>query len=675
MLFFRYIQAKMTDQERERVFLWIPVVFAAGIAVYFSLPFELSIWWSLVIIEAVIFLAYFWRHAPEKLAVLGWAAVFVLGFVNIQVRAYHLNTVPLLQQENVLYLRGYVERTGYNYRGRQYLILSHLQDFDGTPIAGKYRITPLSQSQKIKTGMCVETVASLRPLMLPNMPGTYQFNRKQFFDGLKGTGYTDVSVQPLDCASLGVHPGRFIPFVDGLRDRIVSRIYAVLNPDTAGIAAAVIAGERGKISKEQTQNYRDAGLAHFLAISGLHVGMIAGMMFLLVRWGVACIPAVALKYDTKKIAAGAAIVMSFVYLVISGWQISTQRAFIMTLLVMIGILVGRKAISMRMIAWAALVILILEPQVLISAGFQMSFAAVMMLVAFYEKYAGKWHRSQAGGRCMRWCGAVMFYLIGIVVADFIASMATLPFAVYHFNRISLYTSLANLAAGPVIGLWIMPCVLLSLLLMPFGLDKYVLLLTGQGIEIVNRITQTVAGLDNASYRVLSMPSWGLAVLVVGGLWLALWQSRWRHWGWILIVCGFASVWMVKIPDILVDHQAKTFAVRAKDGRLLILPNRGNYFTKQMWSEKLAQAPLDEKEKEKLRRIYKGQETDTNWIELVCDQEKCLYKNKAELTKKGGFMLEGRDYSTAGALAVYGIDGKPEVTTVKDVVGDRYWNRI
>ena len=386
-------------------------------------------------------------------------------------------------------------------------------------------------------------------------------------------------------------------------------------------------------------------------------------------------PPLALKYNTKKIAAVLAIIISFVYLLISGWQISAQRAFIMTFLVLIGVLCNRQAISMRMAAWAALIMLIIEPQILISAGFQMSFAAVIMLIAFYEKYA-KFFQVKTEKHFLKRCFYLVgIYLLGIVVADFIASMATLPFVIYHFNRISIYTSLANLLAGPIIGLWIMPCVLAVLISIPFGLEKYPLQFVGKGIDFLNEITDTVAHMDNASLQILSMPDWGLFLIVCGGLWLAIWQTKWRHWGWLLILIGYLSILMVEKPDVMTDELAKTFAVKNTSGQIVILPNRGNYFTKQMWYEKLAQVPTTDKNKQKIHEIYQGKKTDEHFLPLVCDEDKCVYQNNIVLHKQGGIEINGVDYSDKGALMIYNVKKHPKIFIIKSIFGNRYWNNM
>lgn len=510
--------------------------------------------------------------------------------------------------------------------------------------------------------------------MMPNLINSYQFNRQQFFQGIKATGYSDVSVHSFNCSEIGVKSGFMLPLIERWRQNIVKTIEQILPPQTAGIASAIIAGERDRISQQQNTEYRDAGLAHFLAISGLHMGMIAGLTFFIFRWLLAWFPKIALCWNTKKIAAVIAIIMSFVYLIISGGQVSAQRAFIMTSLVLLGIVFGRRAISMRMIAWAALILLIFEPEVIISAGFQMSFAAVIMLVAFYEKYSGKLHVQQNSHQhfLARIFKIVFFYLIGIVVADLIASMATLPFVIYHFNRISLYSSLANLLAGPIIALWIMPTILISLCLIPLGLEKYILLLAGQGIDIVNQITTYVSHLSYASYRVISMPSWGLFLIVCGGLWLALWQSKWRYWGGMVIILGFLSILTVKIPDLIIDEGAKTFAIKDNNGQMVILPNRGNYFTKQMWQEKLALLPLSDADQKRLKAIYHGKITDNDFLSLRCDRNECRYKSRIIMSKRGGLKLDGKSLSYNCALSVYDLETDPFIKTVQEEIGYRYW---
>ena len=374
-----------------------------------------------------------------------------------------------------------------------------------------------------------------------------------------------------------------------------------------------------------------------------------------------------------------AILISIFYLFISGAQVPAQRAFIMNLIVVLGIFIGRKAISMRTISWAAMFILFFSPQALIGASFQMSFAAVVALIAFYEKYAGALQRFLRGnpdnGKVIKSFRYIWAYLIGILIADFIASLATTPFAVYHFNKIALYTSLTNILAGPIIGLIVMPFVLLALILMPLGLDVLPLKLVGWGIGLINNITAYVAALPNSGYQVLSMPTWGFALIILGGLWLCLWNMPWRKWGFVVILVGVLSIFTVKTPDVMVDNEASLLAIKDEQGDLVILPARGNNFTKQMWLEKTANKKLDEKERRKLYQIYRGKKTDKSWLDLECDKKSCLYKNRIRFHKDKCLEIDGKKFDTSQAegASIYFEKDKIKIKTIRDFIGLRYWN--
>ena len=664
--------------EQERWFLWLPVLFGCGIGGYFLLPVEPSLWVSAIGVEVLIVMAFLWRFNYSRLMFLAAVAVVAAGFVNIQLKTIYQQKQGILHEPAVDYLNGKIVNIDHNYRGMERLTLQNPRNFDGKEYYGNYRIALRTKKSGLKSGDCAELVAKLMPLPAASMVGGYQFVRKFFLEGLSGTGYAMASASWVECENRGARGSGIKRGIENLRRRIVERINRILPPDEAGITAAVVAGERGGISRKITNNYRDSGLAHFLSISGLHMTMLAGLMFFLIRLLVALVPPLALRYDSKKISAVAAIFLSFFYLLISGAEVPTQRAFIMTLIVLAGVLIGRKAISMKTISWAALIVLIISPQALIGASFQMSFAAVVMLIAFYEKFAGRLHRFLNGGNAGtigitgRAVRIVWAYLAGIVVSDLVASLATLPFGIYHFNRIAVYTSLGNLLAGPVIGLVIMPFVLIALLMMPWGLDYLPLKLVGWGVRQVNEITVWVAGLPEAGYQVLAMPFWGLLLMVFGGLWLAIWQLPWRRWGWAAIVAGALSILTVEAPQAMISADGMLFAVRDNAGKLVILPRRGKVFNKQMWLEKTANDKLPKEANRKLSLIWKGKKFYPEWIDLRCFQDYCLYAGRYRYYKDGRLEVDGRLFDTqeTGGAAFYD-DGK--VRSVRNYVGCRFWN--
>lgn len=682
MRVFLYNLREMFFGERERWFMWLPVLFACGIGVYFLLPAEPSRWIILAVVEILLALAYVWRHRPGHLAAVLVLTVAALGFADIQLKTIYLSRHGIVPFDRKLYLTGRVSELGRNYRGNPRFVLEDIEDFDGNSLPGRYRVSLTSKSSQPENGRCVELIGTVSAPPHPNMVGGYQMDRKLFYEGINASGYAASRALPVECSKEPPFTAVLEKAASDLRGRVVAKINAVLPPDEAGITAAIVAGDRSGIRQEITENYRNSGLAHFLSISGLHMSMLAGLMFFLVRLLLALIPPLALCYDSKKTAAVFAILMSAVYLVISGAEIPSQRAFIMTFIVLLGVLFARKAISMRMISWAALIVLVISPQALISASFQMSFAAVAALIAFYERFAGGLHRFLNGhenaeislpSKVVR---IVFAYVAGILVSDLVASLATLPFSIYHFNQIAVYTTFGNLLAGPVIGLIIMPFVLIALLLMPFNMEVWALKIVGFGVEKVNEITAYVASLPEAGYRVAAMPFWGLMLIVFGGLWLCIWRLKWRRWGWVLILAGSLSIFTVRIPDVMADKYGEVFAVKDEQGRLVILPSRGNAFTKKIWLEKTANRKLSAKESRKLKDIYDGKKTDRSWIDMECDERVCVYKDAVVIVKFGGIEIGERDfdlYAAEGAQFFVNGHGKVQAETVRSYIGRRPWN--
>lgn len=681
MRLFWYHLKEQFFADQQRWSLWLPVFFGTGIALYFALPLEPSKWITLGVAEFLILLAILWRFHPERLVALLVPAFILLGFAVIQIRTIWLSSYQAPIPSDILYLSGRVKSTDYNQRGSQRLILDRLRDFEEKPLSGQFRVSLRPQTDILHSGQCVEMIAKLMPRAKASLPGGYQFDRKSFYLGLSGSGYAASRVLPVDCPEPPSLTDKITFAVDKLRRGIISHIKGVLPPAEASVAAAVIAGEQGGVPRSQIQNYRDSGLAHFLSISGLHMSMITGLMFFFIRLLIALIPPLALRCDSKKISAFFAIGIGMVYLLISGAAVPAQRAFIMTFIVLLGVLTDRRAISMKTIAWAAFIVLLVSPEALIGASFQMSFAAVIALIAFYERFAGTLHRFLNGNGTVQISlltkifRVTIVYILGILISDLVASLATMPFSIYHFNRIALYTTLANLMAGPVIGFVIMPFTLLSLVAMPFGLDYWPLQVVGFGISQVNEITKYVSSLPSAGWQLLSMPTWGLGLIVFGGLWLAIWQTPWRNWGWFLIVGGILSIASVKTPDVLVNPEADLFAVKAADGTMVVLPKRGDNFTKSVWLDKMASPPLSQEQTRLLRQIWLGQKTIPKWLDMTCNKKSCLYRKRVGINKSGGLSIDGKGFNPfdGEGAAIY-LDTFPaRIVTVREYIGNRHWN--
>ncbi len=658
--------------EKDRFVIWLPVLFGFGIGLYFLLPVEPPYWITILVVELLLVLIYIWRYHPVKYFTVGCLMIIALGFSNIQIRSiYQAKFIEYPKgAKEVTYLKGQIIKTDYSAKGKKRLLLTNVSDFDNTR-KGFHRIT-LTSDKPFNEGSCVEMVATLMPPMPPVLPDSYQFNRKSFYEEISAVGYTNSNVYEIECNSTLTLLQKLSIFNKYIRQKIVTKIYKKLSPDEASITAAILAGEKTKISPTLYKQYRDSGLAHFLSISGLHMSMIAAISFFIIRLSISLIPYLSLRYNSKKSAAVFAIFMSFIYLLISGAEIPAQRAFIMTFIVLLGILFNRNAISMRMLSFAALIVLAVSPYALISASFQMSFAAVLVLIAFYEKYAVPINSFLKNKNIAT---LIMAYIIGLLVSDLVASLATLPFAAYHFNTVAVYTTLGNLLAGPVIGLLIMPFILLSLFLMPFNLYELPLKVVGFGIKIINDITLYVSSLPNAGYQVLSMPFWGLFLIIVGGLWLCIWQQKWRLWGIIPIILGMLSMLTVSTPDFIYDAGAKTIAVKDNNGNLVVITKKKNNFIKQMWLEKTANQDINQDKAEELKKICQGKTINKNWLDLECENKKCSYKNKISWDNNGTIWVENKkiDVEKTAGGAVYITKNKTKIKTIRSSMGKRLWN--
>ena len=318
----------------------------------------------------------------------------------------------------------------------------------------------------------------------------------------------------------------------------------------------------------------------------------------------------------------------------------------MTTVVLVGIIFNRQAISMRMISFAALAVLIIMPQALISISFQMSFAAVYGLVAFYEKFSSFLaHRRKTSNFFFR----LGWYLLGIVIADLIASLATAPFAIYHFKQLSVYTSLGNLLAGPLIGLLIMPTVLACLAALPFGLALWPLKGLGYGIELLNTITARVSALPHSLLAMPEMPFWGFILVIIGAFWLCTWRKNWRYWGFLPIAIGLSSLLFVVKPTMVFAPFGQAVALRNNAKQMIMLPSQTtDRWLKQVWQENLRLTPPTESEKNIFKQISDGTVDLPNSLDLQCQNAHCRYKQAVQFDLDGTLSIEQKPVNlTAG----------------------------
>ena len=580
--------AAQLSAERDRWPLWLPVAFGTGIGLYFALPVEPAAWLGAGLLALCLAIAVVVRRSGSALPLAIGLAVLAAGFSAAQLRTA-LVAAPVLQKKlGPAAVSGRVVSGSPQALGGRVLlehpVLPGLAPED-TPARVRVRLTS-RDGLSPAPGDWIRVRAVLRPPPGPAMPGAFDFARQAYFARLGGVGYAVGRARAIDPPpGVGESPWRgplkaWDGWWAGLRHGVAARVLAAVPDERGAVAAALMTGQRGAIPEPVIQAMRDSGLAHLLAISGLHMGLVAGLLFFGLRAVLAAMPAVALRHPIKKWAAVAAALGAFCYLFLVGATVPSQRAFLMVGVVLLAVVLDRTAVSLRLVAWAAFAVLLFAPESLLSASFQMSFGAVTALVAGYEALARRRHAKAREPRGLP--TRLGLYVLGVALTSVIAILATAPFAVFHFNRMAWYGLAANLVAVPLTGFWIMPWAILAFLLMPLGLEGLALQPMAKGIGAVIGTAETIAGLPGAVSAVPAMPLWGLLLVVAGGLWLCLWQRPWRAAGLAAIVMGGLGLATVRPPDILVSGDAKLFALRGPGGALWLSSPRATGFTAETW---------------------------------------------------------------------------------------------
>ena len=571
------------EDERARWFNWSPVLFGLGIGLYFTLPLEPPLH---VALAAVVMASALWaaRRNQTGAALAALLIAISSGFGAAKLRTEIVRAPVLERRIGAIEVTGYVELIEPRAtRGvRITLRLTELGALPPQSIPQRLRIRTLGTAPNLKPGDLIRVKATVAPPAAPAIPGGYDFARAAWFQGLGGVGYTLSRPEIVPAAGPVPFGLAFKAGIEGVRQAIGARITAGLVGETGAIATALVTGERGGISQETNDAFRNSGLFHILSISGLHMVVMAGAVFFAVRLGLAALPGLALRHPIKKWAAIAAALAALAYLLLSGSAVATLRSYVMISVMFLAVLLDRPALAMRNVAISALVILALYPESLLDIGFQMSFAAVVALVAVYEEVA---RRAEARGRAEP--GLLLKPLLlfgGIALTTVVAGLSVAPFAAYHFHTSQQFALIANLIAIPICNLVVMPAALVTLVAMPFGLEAPALWVMGQGIEAMTWCARFAAGLPGAVVRIPAISETAFLTIVAGGIWLALWHARWRLLGVIGLAAGLALSARPELPDLLIGRDGALVAIRGDDGRLSAVGGRRSDFELMRWLE-------------------------------------------------------------------------------------------
>lgn len=574
----------LLDAERGRWALWIPVMFGLGIAVYFALPREPSLALSGALAMAGAALRMTFRRPASLLILASVVCCAGFGFLAAKVRTASVAAPVIAKPTYFVTVVGWVEKweRRADKRNRLTLRVHAIEGFDAARLPYRVRVS-IPWPEAPAPGAAVKLRAKLFPPPEPVAPGAFDFAMRAYFQRLGGVGFAVSKPEVWKGAPVAPVDLRLRARLEVLRRHIAMRITNVLSREQAAVAQALIVGERGGLSEDVLRTLRRSGLAHILAISGLHMAIMAGSLYWLFRLLLTLTPGLALRHPVKKWAAGVALAGALVYLFISGGAFATQRAFIMAAVIFVAIMLDRPALTLRNVMLAAFIILLVMPESLLDVSFQMSFAATTVLVAFYER----WTRALLPRRHAGAIGGVQHiarYLGGIALTTLLASVAVAPFAAYHFHQFTQYGILGNMLAMPVVASVVMPMALVCLLAMPVGLEAWPLHVMGAGIEAVLNVAAWVSALPGAVVPVPAYSGAALGLIVLGALWLSIWQRRWRLLGWLIISVGLALSTVRDAPDILIEREGKAIAVRDENGLLAATPGRGGQYSLTEWLE-------------------------------------------------------------------------------------------
>jgi competence protein ComEC len=599
------------DTAPGRLIPWLPIAFGTGVILYFAADREPFLWAGIVLTAMAMALCVLSRARPMAFPVAVAAAALATGFTVATWKTARIAHPVLAAPSFNVTLSGFVERREERERSDRIVIRVHAMSGARPDIKlERVRVT-LRKGMAPPVASFVELRARLNPPLSPLRPGGYDFARDQYFQQLGATGFVLGAVRQ---ATPPEPPGpwlRYAAAIGSLRDAIDARIRAALPGDKGAIASALITGKRDAISASVNEAMYVSSLAHVLSISGYHMAVVAGVVFFVIRAGLALFPVMASRHPIKKWAAGAALVMATFYLLLSGAEVATQRAYIMTAIVLVGVMFDRPALTLRTICVAALVLLAISPESVVHPSFQMSFAATLALVAAYERGL-PWLSAEPGtplsARVALWGGRE---IAALILASLVAGFATTLFAAYHFHRLAPYGVLANLLAMPAISIWVMPAGLLALIALPFGFDRPFWWLMGEGIDWMIAVATWVASLPGAVGRI---PAFGIGPLLLGAAGLVLiclLRSPLRLSGLVLAAFCVIFAWATPRPDILISADAGMVAVRDAGGVLRVMASRRDGFALREWLAADGDARTDKDE-----ALREG---------TRCDQDGCIAK--------------------------------------------------
>lgn len=561
------------DRERDQLPLGLPVAVGSGIAAWqYGGTGLWPVWicFCAALIVGGLAIGRAWRLG----AMLRWAGIaMAAGFLAIAAKSTLVAESPL----------GTIFVGEFHGRVKQVEMLSARDSVrltlqtDGharLPAEVRVSLKPEQYSSEFRDGAVIRLRVRLMPPAMPALPGGYDFARRAWFQALGATGTAlgrPVLVTPAPPAS----------WLEGSRSRLTQHIIGEMPGGAGAIGAALVTGDQGHIAEQDAQAMRDSGLAHLLSVSGLHVTAVVGFIFLLVSRLLALWSWLALRIRVPIAAATVAAVGAVGYTLLTGAEVPTVRACIAALLILVALALGRDPLSLRLVAFGALIVMLFWPETMAGPSFQLSFAAVTTIVVLHQS---AWMQNflQRRDEPVLWKmgrGALGLIITGVAIEVILA-----PIALYHFHRTGLYGALANVLAIPLTTFFVMPMEALALLSDVAGLGYPFWWLAGQGNAFLLYLAHHVAGLPGAVSTLPSMPDWAFGAMMAGALWFGLFRSRLRMLGALPFLVGMVAMLLAPRPDLMITGDGRHVALVDAKGEIALLRPRAGEFTRDMMLE-------------------------------------------------------------------------------------------
>lgn len=630
--------------------LWCPVLFSCGILLYFRLKyFNLILFLSVSLFLCLLFLVF--KNKEEfKIFLIAIFIIFV-GYFRISYYTNSIKAPTIKYKMGRVIIKGIVDELTYyqkNNKTKKRIIVK-VEDIirdkkleKDTIIEKKYtpywdkdgkmqnlpkyvRININNKKYQPKFGDYVEVKANLIPIQKQVLPGAYNLEREFYYRQIGGIAYNGFIKKHENRQTNNLYD-YFKNKAYNIRENINNRIINAIGEEYGVLVGSFITGIRGKISSQDYDDMTYAGLVHLIAISGLNMAIIMGFIFWIVRRILVQSKYLTLNFDIKKISAIFAIIFGFLYLSITGFPVSANRAYIMACLFFIGILIDREIDTMRFLAFSAILILFFEPQLVLSPAFQLSFFAVIGLIGgfkFLQQHNVKMWTTNL------WLKPI-FYIYGTIISSIITEISVSPLVIYHFNNWTPYNIFANLIAIPLTSFITLPFATISILLFPLNLEKILLIPAGWTIGIVLKISKYIVSLPHAIFILPSPSLLGLSLIIFGFLWFMLWEQKWRYFGIFLFIFGMILSPFKQKINLLID----------KDDEFVALIDEDIYFsyTKNNYKKSVITKKLGYKNYRNLKEYNKNFNDNIEYI----FRNKDYIENFIELNEK--YKIFNKDYN-------------------------------